>query len=548
MKFKMAFDKFLFLLKAERKEISLLYFFAVLGGLIQLTIPLGIQSIISLVMGARMVSSLYVLIILIIIGIALVGLLNINTLKLSERIQQRFFSYYGILFSKKIPTLNVYYYDRINFGEKVNRFFDTLNLQKGVAKILLDLPTAIVQIVIGIILLSLYNSIFIVFGIFFIFLLWLIIRITATAGLETSLQESNAKYNFVSWLEEMGNAIVLTKRVQKQTWLKQNSDKLLGTYLINRNKHFKVLLYQYYAFVLFKIILSALLLSTGVYLLVNQQLNIGEFVAIEIVIFMLIAAVEKIIKRLDSFYDILTALEKLATITHAQSENDGLIDIDNDTFKIHLKDLSFKYKDEKNIFYIDDISLPTKGLVRFVAEQGRGLTSLIKILSFHISDFEGVFLINDVPLSSYNLGSLRDNIGVLDSRNEIINDTVINNILIGRKIDLKTIMATADRMGISSFLSELPDGFDSLLPINGQGISSGLIMKILLLRAFVGDAKVVLIDDIKRVSTKNDFKQIWDFLEEEAKHKLIVYTSETNMNFPADFEYKLDDNKFFVQC
>ena len=80
------------LIASEKKEIASIYFYAIMSGLVQLSVPLGIQAIISFVLGASMVTSIFVLIVLVVTGVFLVGVFQMNQMKLIEKIQQRIFA------------------------------------------------------------------------------------------------------------------------------------------------------------------------------------------------------------------------------------------------------------------------------------------------------------------------------------------------------------------------------------------------------------------------------------------------------------------------
>jgi ABC-type bacteriocin/lantibiotic exporter with double-glycine peptidase domain len=182
------------LIQDHKKEITSIYLFSILGGIVNLSLPLGVQTIIGLVMGATMVTSIYVLIFLVVLGVFLMGLFQINQMKIIESIQQKIFAHYAYDFAQKLPSLDLKQMDKYHIPEKVNRFFDTLNIQKGFAKLLLDIPVATVQIVFGIILLSLYHPLFIILGLILLLLLGLILFYTSKKGIETSIEESTYKY------------------------------------------------------------------------------------------------------------------------------------------------------------------------------------------------------------------------------------------------------------------------------------------------------------------------------------------------------------------
>ncbi len=152
------------LLIPHKSEISAIYFYAILSGLVQLSLPLGVQAIIGFVLGASMVTSIYILIALVVAGTFLVGVFQMNQMKLIEKIQQTIFTKNALEFADKIPKFNLFKTDHYYLPEKVNRFFDTINVQKGLTKILLDMPVATIQIGFGLILLSFYHPLFIVYG------------------------------------------------------------------------------------------------------------------------------------------------------------------------------------------------------------------------------------------------------------------------------------------------------------------------------------------------------------------------------------------------
>ena len=182
------------LLRLERKEISAIYFYAILNGLIQLSLPIGVQAIIGYVLGASMRASLVVLIALVVLGVLIAGIMQVNQMKIIEKIQQKLFVRYSFAFANHLPNLDLKKNDTVYLPELVNRFFDVPLLQKSLSKILLEIPTAVIQILFGLILLSFYHPAFILFGIILITVLILILRFTGGKGLQTSLEKSKYKY------------------------------------------------------------------------------------------------------------------------------------------------------------------------------------------------------------------------------------------------------------------------------------------------------------------------------------------------------------------
>lgn len=110
-------------IQLEKNEISSVYFYAILNGLIQLSLPLGIQSIISFVLGGSITTSLVVLIIFVVSGVFLNGMLQVNQMRLIEKVQQKIFVRYSFELADRIPKLDLQALDGYYLPELVNRFF-----------------------------------------------------------------------------------------------------------------------------------------------------------------------------------------------------------------------------------------------------------------------------------------------------------------------------------------------------------------------------------------------------------------------------------------
>ncbi|MEN9959997.1 MAG: hypothetical protein RL045_247 [Bacteroidota bacterium] len=524
------------LIQDHKKEITSIYLFSILGGIVNLSLPLGVQTIIGLVMGATMVTSIYVLIFLVVLGVFLMGLFQINQMKIIESIQQKIFAQYAYTFADKIPQLDLKQMDKYYIPEKVNRFFDTMNIQKGFAKLLLDIPVATVQIVFGIILLSLYHPLFIILGLILLMILGLILYYTSQKGIETSIEESNYKYGVAGFFGEVARTIKTFKFSQGSDLNLRRTDQNVSGYLNARTKHFYVLLFQYKSLLFFKIALTTLMLTLGSYLLINQQLNVGEFVAAEIVIMLVIGAVEKLIISLDSAYDVMTGLEKLASVTESPLEKSGDLELSTRVgLAIEMKNFTFEFEAGKPVLDSIDLHIESGEKIQIVGPEGSGKSLFMRILTGNYIDFRGTLLINNVPIKNYSLANLRKHTGILLQDQEIFQGTVYENISLGKtEITPSLILETAKELGISDFLNHFPRGFDSNIEPIGKKTPQTIVKKILLLRALCGDKRLLLLENP------------WNGLEAELAEKLRMYllhksntTVIISTNDPAGFEHKL---------
>lgn len=486
------------LVALEKKEITAVYFYAILNGLIQLSLPLGIQAIVGFVLGASMRASLVVLIVLVVAGVLAAGMMQVNQMKIIEKIQQKLFVRYSLAFADHIPKLDLKKTNSYYLPELVNRFFDVPVLQKSLSKLLLDIPTATIQILFGLILLSFYHPAFILFGIVLVFLIWLILYYTGQRGLETSLEKSTYKYKVAAWLEESARVIKSTKLAKANNLHLEKTDDLVSGYLSARNRHFGILLLQYNVLVIFKTIVTAAMLIVGTFLLVNMQINIGQFIAAEIVILLVLNSVEKLIMNLNSVYDTLTAVEKLANLTDKPIETEGTLELPpgEQGLKLEMKNLSFSYTDETDILKNISLRIGPGEKVCITGKDGSGKSTLLRVMAGAYSDFRGSCLINDVPMNNYTRDSLRQRTGVLLNDQDIFQGTLWENITLGNDdIETSDVIDLLSKAGLHSFYASLPNGFDTILDPTGKRLPKTVVHKILLVRALVGSPSLLLLED-----------------------------------------------------
>jgi len=486
------------LVKLERKEISSIYFYAILNGLIQLSLPVGVQAIIGFVLGGSMSTSLVILIALVVTGVLCAGLLQVGQMQLIEKIQQNIFVRYSFELAERIPKLDLKKTDAYYLPELVNRFFEIPSLQKGLAKLLLDIPTATIQIVFGLVLLSFYHPAFILFGLVLVLILWLILYYTGNRGLQTSLTESAYKYGVAAWLEEMGRLIKSFKFSKGSGINLQKTDEKVSGYLDARNSHFSILQFQFKVLIAFKVLITAAMLIIGSILLVDQQLNIGQFIAAEIVIITIIASVEKLIGNLDSVYDVLTSVDKIAKITDKPVEKTGTYPLPEEKkgLSIEAGQLGFAYVDEKYVFQNINFKVNAGETVCITGKEGSGKSTLLKILSGSYQGFTGSLLLNGLPVGNYELSSLRKQTGILLNQQDIFHGSLMENISMGNPdIDMQQVIRLFHEVGLTDFLSSLEDGFDTSLDPTGKRLSRNVISKILLVRALVGQPRLLLLEE-----------------------------------------------------
>ena len=510
--------KLIAILQLDKKEVSAIYIYAILAGLVQLVTPLGIQSIIGFVMAGALSTSIVVLITVVVLGVFLNGLFQIRQLQIIEKIKQKIYTRDALSFANKIPHLNIEKLDNYYLPELVNRFFDTITLQKGIEKILLEIPAAFIQILFGIILLSLYHPVFIAFGIVLVVLLYVILATTLPKGFTKNLLASDYKYKTAAWLQELARVVKTFKYAKKTSLHIDKTDDLVSNYLIARTSYFKILLTQFWSLVAFKIIITAAMLIVGVYLLLNQQINIGQFIAADIVILAVISSVEKLILTLDKAYDTLTAIEKLDKIKSAELESAGTdIIAGSNGMKIDFKNVSFNYPNGKNVLTDINVEIQAGEKVLIVGNSGSGKSTLLRLLTGTFTNFSGAIRINNIALGSYAIDSLRSNTGVLISQQDIFQGTIRDNITMGdNSISNEELYQLTKSTGLESFIGELEIGFDTDIDPAGKKLPEKIKQGILLARALFCRKTLLLLEnpfDGLEVTTIESVKEMMAKLE-----------------------------------
>jgi ABC-type bacteriocin/lantibiotic exporter with double-glycine peptidase domain len=515
------------LLKLDRKDILQVFFYAIFAGLVSLSLPLGIQAIINLIQSGRVSVSWIVLVVIVIIGVALVGILSIMQLRITENLQQKIFVRSSFEFSYRLPKIKFEEYYNQYPPELANRFFDTITIQKGASKLLIDFSTALLQIIFGIILLSLYHPVFIFFGLVLISLLYIIFKFSFASGLDTSMKESKYKYKVVGWLQEIArNNFSFRKKNNYEFALKKN-DKLVSEYLKYRERHFTIIKRQYTQLIVFKVIITAGLLLIGGFLVLNQQMNIGQFVAAEIIILLVINSVEKIVIGLETFYDVLTAVEKIGQITDLQIEvsQDTTNEICYNNITLEAENIKFKFSDSPD-YILNDINLKIQNEEKILLDgnNGSGKTTLIRILCGLLDPVSGSLFINDDTYRKIDLEQYRSQIGTILTGETPFEGTILENITFKNpSITQDQIKWAIDSVKLGSFIKSLPNGLDTKILPEGKQLSSSNAQKILLARSIINNPKILFFEEALDKMDTEIAKEVIDFLTaKENKWTLIV--------------------------
>lgn len=521
------------ILKEEKQNISHIYFYAIMMGLVSLALPLGIQAIIGLISGGLFLNSVVVLMVLVVAATIVSGWIQVLQLSVVEVLQQRIFAKAAIEFAFRIPRLRIEGLGNSYAPELMNRFFDVLTIQKSLPKILIDLSTAGVQIIFGLILLSLYHPFFIILGIFITLFIVGVFYVTGKKAIETDLNSSKYKYKVAYWIEELARTLATFKLAGNTPLPLQKMDKLLTNYLKYRQSHFNVLVKQFKAIIAFKTFITAGLLILGGVLVVDKQINLGQFVAAEVIILLVLSSVEKIISTLESVYDVITAADKVGHITDLELERENGIYLNDlnadDSLTIELRNVSYQYPGaSQQVLSQVNFTIHPGEKVCICGFNGSGKSTLIKLVSGLLQGYDGRILINGQPLRQINLSSFRSVVADNLSDQEIFEGTIEENITLNRSgIKLEHIQDAINKAGLSDFILSLDKGIYTQIEAGGTFLSKSNKQKLLLARSFVAKPKLLVIDEFFYNADKQEKERMLkQILSSETQCSVLIISNE----------------------
>lgn len=515
------------LLGTERKEIAYILVYAVLVGVVSLILPVGIQTTIELISGGVVFSSVYVMIGLVLVGVIVAGALQLVQMSMVEYLQRRVFVKAAFDFAYRMPRLQLEALQGQYPPELVNRFFEVMTVQKGLPKLLIDLSAAAVSILVGLLLISLYHPFFVLFGVVLLTVLTLLFLITGPRGLRSSILESKYKFKVVHWLEELGRSMSTFKLAGNSDLPIQQTDYNVNSYLKNRKGHFQVLMTQFSFIIFFKAAVTGGLLIAGTMLVVNRQITLGQFVASEIVIILILNAVEKIIMNLDVVYDLLTAVDKIGQVTDLSIERTGGLDFPSKpSTGLHVRVGDLSYPREGGLLKSINFTLEPGSVVCIAGPGASGKSTLCNIISGFYSGFQGAVLLDGYSMRDLDLTHLRERIGRNGRHEDLFEGTLLDNLTVGnRSVTTEFVLRAADQVGLTPELARLPDGLNTHVVSSGHGLPASLIQKMLLARAIAKQPRLLILDDFGTGLTRPEKLSLLDSVAGTSRRWTVLMVS-----------------------
>jgi ABC-type bacteriocin/lantibiotic exporter with double-glycine peptidase domain len=357
---------------------------------------------------------------------------------------------------------------------------------------------------------------------------YVVFKFTAHKGLESSLEESKYKYKVAHWLQEIARTVTSFKLSGRTSLALQKNDELVVKYLEKREKHFNILVIQFVQMISFKVIVTISLLILGGLLVLNQQMNIGQFVAAEIIILLVIASVEKLILSLEVFYDVLTSLEKLGEVVDKELESqDGDSPIISEEFNLELKNVDYGVPNRDQLILNGiNLQLNKQSKILIKGESGSGKSTLLRILAGIIKPTRGSVYINDFSIDNLKLNHYRSHIGLVLLEETLFEGTLRENIVFNNdSIADNELFEILQNLGLKEFVKSLPNGLSTMIFPDDKQVSYTVSKRLLLARAIIKQPKLLILEEPLEHLEEKDTKYIIDYLSHPKHQWAIVVVS-----------------------
>lgn len=515
--------RFLRLLHGERRDILTLFLFAIFSGFLYLAAPLAIDAMVSnLAFGAQTAPYLEALVILaiaLVAALAIQAIITVYQYVISDVIQRRIFVRTATDLAHRLPRVKATSLDDVHAPELVNRFLDVVTVQKSTALLLLEGINLVISSLIGMVLFSLFNPLLFIFTVLFLISVIVATLLLGRGAVTSSIAESRVKYDMVNWFEEIAAFPFAFKGPGGYAMARETTNRIATEYVACRSRHFRIFMRQVVGLLGISVLSNAILLVLGGWLVISQQLTLGQFVASELIFGGIIVTLGKFGKKLEAWYDAMAAMDKLGHIVDLEVEReDGESPAPREGgIEVKGVDLGFGYEESGPLFKHLSFTIPPSTRAAIIGPHGSGATSLLDLLFGLREPALGHVAIDGLDLRNWSLESLRNHVQLL-RRDEIVGDNIVENLRLGRpEIGMDEIQSALAKVGLLDTLLSRPHGLNLHLKIGGAPLSANQRTRLLFARALAQQPRLLLIDEI------------FDGLDEDTFHLLTRAILDKNL-------------------
>lgn len=505
--------RFLSILRLDTRDVFTLLVFALVGGGLSLSTPLAVEALVNVVSWGTAIQPLLILSGLLFGALGFGAVLTVLQNIVAEIIQRRQFTRIVGDLAHRFPRASRLELQAEYPRELANRFFDVMTIQKATAVLLLDGIGIILQVTISLVLLAFYHPFLLGFDIVLISAMFGITLLLGRGGVRTSIKESKVKYKVAHWLQDVIASPAAFKLHGGESLAVDRANRLTVDYLQARDKHFRVLLRQItFAAFLLAIALTSLL-GLGGWLVIKGQLTLGQLIASELVVTVVMGAFAKAGKSIETFYDAMAAVDKVGHMLDlVPEERESLGKLPEGPLSIRWENLGFDQSRDALPSSVEKCEIKPGECVAIAGGSRSGGTQLLETLAGLHRPQRGIAEVGGLSPQVAAFEGAGRLIGYA-GETQIFHGSLIENIELGRtNVSQTQVRSVLSQLGMWDTVLRLPHGMETELQTGGHPLSSCQKAQLTIARAMVAEPGLLLIDRILDDLTPKDREKIWKAL------------------------------------
>jgi putative ABC transport system ATP-binding protein len=486
------FHRFVALLKPEARDIRTIIIFSIIIGLLSLTLPLAVEAVVNTIAYGRALQPLVVLSLIVLVFLGFRAGLSVLMSVVTEIIQRRLFVRTVEDLSYRLTRVPLSTWKKYHGPELVNRFFDIVTVQKVTAKLLLET-------------------------------LMLVLWVIGRGAVKTAKQESQLKYETAAWLQEIVRHPSTFKYNGGLGYAINRADELAAQYISHRQSHFRILVKQLSFAMVMQVVAATVLLALGGYLVIIQQLTLGQLVAAELIVTVILGSFAKIGKDLESYYDLMASIDKLGKLFDLPIDRIDKLQIARDPGADGVTLVEVKIDGQSPHLINVDFQPAKTYAIYGGTELLRG--RLTEILVGQQKPASGHVLLDDYRVDAISAESLQQNISLIREI-EVFEGTVDENLRMGREnLGSAKVNDVVSRLGLRQALTELTDGYATSLSISGYPLTTGQAVRLVLARALIAKPGILFVDGLLDRLSDDDTEDVLSRLESFTSETTIIIST-----------------------
>ncbi len=520
------------LFKPESSDIWIVTVYALVTGLLALATPLAVETLVNTVAFGRLLQPVIILAIMLLAFLSFSAVLLGLQTYVVEIIQRRLFARVAADLSYRLPRLVPSAIESQSGRELVNRFFDVVTAQKASAVLLLDGISLALTTLIGMTVLAFYHPWLLGFDVVLLASIAFVIFVLGRGAVKSSIKESKAKYKVAAWLEDLVGCPTAFRYRGAAEFALDQADHLTYEYLSARKKHFRIFMRQIIFALGMQAVASTVLLGLGGWLVVSGQLTLGQLVAAELIVTVIVGSFAKSGKQMQSFYDLLTSVDKLGILFDLPMERqDGLLKMPHERpAEVTVSNVS--YETPHHHFHNENINLTVESGARMMlmGPCGSGKSQLLDLLFGLRTPAEGHVSINGIDPRDLRPDALRKHVALVRDI-ELFSGTLEENVHLERPdVSTSDVRDALERVGLIDDILRLPDGLNTHIVENGFPLTTNQTRKLMLARAIIGRPRLLLIDGMIDAFSDEESEQLTNMLVDSKRlWTLIMVTGRQSL-------------------